>query len=183
MFEIQINGLEAILRKCRSRITAAPMRRFLTRSAITVQGFARQNAPADQGQLRNDIVYKVDAAPVPLWARVGVLNAAPGTSLFKKASAMEYGTGLFAEGPGAKAGRHFPPPEALQIWAKRHGFKDDPGADIWHTAGGKVAVRIGRRGGLKPRRFLRNAMASSLGTIRNLIIQLEAEILAEWEKR
>ena len=183
MLEIQIKGLDAMIRKCRPELLARPLRNFFTRAAITVQNREREGVPVDAGQLRNDILYQVDDSPLPRWAKAGVLNAKSGSGLFKKAAAMEFGTGRFAEGPNAKGGNHWPPPAALQVWATRHGFKDDPGGNIWHTAGGKAAFAIGRAGGLKPRRYLRNALKESVADIQKWLAQLQADVLAEWEKR
>ena len=75
-------------------------------------------------------------AASPLWAKGG--------SNVKYAPYMEYGTGRLADAEGGGGGgRHWPPAQALEGWASRHGF--GPGG------GFLVARAIGRRGGLKPR--------------------------------
>jgi len=61
---------------------------------------------------------------------------------------QEYGTGLLYDGPGPKPGKaHYPPPAALETWCRRNGI-----ASAWG-----VSRAIGRRGGLRPKRFLRKA--------------------------
>jgi hypothetical protein len=57
----------------------AAVRRFLTRSALLIQGEAQQRTPAagfntvkySTGTLRRSITNQVDAAPFPRWAKVG----------------------------------------------------------------------------------------------------------------
>lgn len=60
---------------------------------------------------------------------------------------MEFGTGLLSDSPRSSRQRHFPPPDELDNWAYRHGFK----------SGWAVSLAIYRKGGLKPRKYLRNA--------------------------
>jgi hypothetical protein len=182
---IELKGSEKFILKLSPTLLSEPLRKFLTRSAIIIQGNARENVNErahDTGQLLNSILYEVDSATPPMQARIGHLGAGEGSTLWHKATSMEYGTGLLAEGPNAKGGRHFPPPSALQVWAVRHGFRDDPGGDIWHTAGGKVARRIGIRGGLRPRRYLRDALKSSVKAIESEFSKLGDTIRENWDK-
>lgn len=103
-----------------------------------------QEMPVDTGNLRASIAYEVSGVDgVPLWGAVG--------SNVEYAPYMEYGTGTLSDGPNASGARHWPPAAALDVWARRHGFK----------SGAQVAFVIGRRGGLRPRRFLRNAFERS----------------------
>jgi hypothetical protein len=175
MLHYKIEGLKELMDKASPRILAAPMKRFFERSGITIQSKARENAPVDFGQLRGDLLYEVDnkgKEGVSQFVKIGVLKASPGSSMFKKASAMEFGTGLFAEGPNAKGGRHFPPGAALQRWAELHGFQ----------SGWQVAQIIGKRGGLKPRRYLRNAFKDSVNEIKGFLDVLRQEIKQAWDK-
>ena len=126
-----------------------PMGDFFYATGIHVTNLAKVNAPHDRGRLRASLNHMIDTATVPQWVKVG--------SNLEYAPFMEYGTGLFAEGKGAKGGRHWPPGAALNVWAKRHGFGEN--------AGSTVAWIIGTRGGLKPRRYLRKALADSLGQV------------------
>lgn len=168
----KIKGLDELIKKCDPRVLREPFKKFFEQSGITVQSKARENAPVDTGQLRVDIVYQVDDGAPPKSVRVGVLNAREGSSLFWKAVTMEYGTGLFAEGPNAKGARHWPPGNALDVWTKRHRFE----------SGRQVAAIIGKRGGLKPRRYLRNALKDSISAIQEFARRIPGEVKAEWDK-
>lgn len=168
----RINGLERLMKKASPQILVGPLRKFFERSAITVQSGAREKAPRDRGQLINSIAYEIDSGnPHPLWAKVG-------TNLGVKAKAMEYGTGLLSESPETRGGvQHFPPwgeqnPE-LELWAQRHGF---PNAFV-------VARAIARRGGLKPLRYLRGALADAGSQIRSFLSQAERDVRAIWDRR
>jgi hypothetical protein len=137
-----------------------PMVTFFKSSGVHIASVARPLAPHDRGGLRRSITEKVDTAMPPQHVKVG--------SNLVYAPYMEYGTGLFAEGKGAKGGRHYPPGAALNVWAKRHGFGENAGAF--------VAKIIGRRGGLKPRRYLRKALADSLGQVSIYMGHLASDI-------
>lgn len=116
------------------------------------------------GRLRGSIGHEVDSSALPLFAKVGTnVTHAP---------YMEFGTGAFAEGEGGGSGSHWPPGEALSPWAERHGF----------TSGFAVAAAIGRRGGLLPRRYLRDALEASLSTIDGFLRRLESDIRAMGER-
>jgi HK97 gp10 family phage protein len=161
----KIEGLDRLIRKCEPELIAKPLRGFFNRAAIAIENRAKQNAPVDTGRLRASIGHEIDAAPVPHWAKVG--------TNVKYAPFMEFGTGLFAEGPGAKGGRHWPPGAALGVWAARHGG----------ASGYAVAAAIGKRGGLKPRRYLRNAFRDAQSEIQRWLNELSKDIRAAWEKR
>jgi hypothetical protein len=156
--QIEVPGLEKLRERLEvAHLAGEPMRVFGSRAGITVQGEARKLAPVDTGVLRSSIGYQVDSAPVPLWAKVG-------TSVFY-APYQELGTGTLAEGEVAGM-RHQPPSEALDLWASRHGF----------ASGREVARIIGRRGGLRPRRFLRGGLKASMRKIDGFVRQLAEEI-------
>jgi len=160
---VQIIGLDRVMQKASPALLAKPMRQFFDRATIAVQNRARQNAPVDTGRLRSSITTRVDPSEVPQWGEVG-------TNVFY-APYMEYGTGTFAEGPNAKGGRHAPPGDALEVWASRHGF----------ASGYVVAGIIARRGGLKPRRYLRTALKDSLNDIRGYVNRMASDIASAWE--
>lgn len=163
---MRIAGLEEAIRSVAPRILNSPLGRFFGRSAITVQGGARKRAPVDRGRLRADINYEIDHSTPPLWAKVG-------NNLFY-APWMEYGTGTQSDAPGGSGGRHWPPAAALEPWAQRHGFPPGGGA--------MVARAIGLRGGLRPRRYLRDALEDSLGMIDSFLRTLASEIVEEADK-
>ncbi len=93
----------------------------------------------NQGHDRRSITSERDHALFPQWARFG--------SNSKKIQFGEFGTGLLSEDPKSSHRRHWPPAQPLELWARKHGF----------ASGFIVARIIGRRGGLKPRRFFRDA--------------------------
>lgn len=163
MATIEVVGLERVLGKLSARLYAGPLRDFLLRSVICIEKRAKENAPVDTGRLRSSIGHRVDGATPPTWGSVGTnVHYAP---------YMEYGTGALSDGPGG-GGRHWPPGDALNTWALRHGFK----------SGGQVARIIGRRGGLRPRRYLRKALKESLSDIRRFVGRLGEDVGRRWGK-
>jgi len=167
---IEIRGLSKLLKKLDVTLVGEPLRTFFKRAAITVQSEARTRTPVDEGQLRNSIVYEVDQGAMPLFAKIGPLKAKEGSSLWFKARAMEFGTGRQGQkGVAHKAG-HWPPSAALDVWARRHGFE----------SGAQVARIIGRRGGLKPRKFLQGGLKASIGPIKSLLDRLANDIQRRW---
>lgn len=145
-----------------------PLRNFFERGTIAIQNDARQNAPVNDGQLRGAIAREIDPSSPPMWGAVGILDALPGSPLYAKAAAMEFGTGLLSDSPRASRKRHFPPPAALEGWARKHGFR----------SGWAVALAIFRKGGLKPRKYLRNATRDfKAGTLDGLKRQLADDVV------
>jgi len=69
--DMEIKGLDRLLSKVNPQLLNKPMKEFLTKAAIVVQGKARERAPVDTGRLRSSIAYKVDSAAFPTWAKVG----------------------------------------------------------------------------------------------------------------
>lgn len=68
---VEIKGLEKVLAKLNKELYAGPLRTFWLRAAMAVQGRAREKSPVDTGRLRSSIVYEVDSASPPLYAKVG----------------------------------------------------------------------------------------------------------------
>lgn len=165
MIQVQIVGLEKLVGKLKGdALLGAPLRKAFTDSAALLEREAKLRAPVDTGGLRSRITHAVDGAPVPLWGKMG-------TNVFY-APYMEFGTGTMAEGKGGKGGRHQPPSGALDLWARRHGI----------PSGFLVARAIGRRGGLKPRRYLRGALEGNLGKIQGFFNACARAIEAAWGK-
>ena len=172
--QIHFEGLKELIEATDPAILRKPLRDYWKRAAALVQGEARQYAPVDTGHLKNAIASEVDSSPTPRWARVGFLNASPGSPLWFKARAMEYGTGRVGDPEVSHKSSHWPPGAALDRWAGRHGF----------ASGGAVAAIIGRRGGLVGRRFLRIGLHLHLGEIKSrLLRQLGEEIAREWARQ
>lgn len=164
-FTFRVEGLSELLRKMEPKTLLKPLREFFTKASIGLQGEMRGLAPKDTGRLASSIGYAVDTAIPPLWAKAG-----PNVTY---APYMEHGTGTLADGPGGPQAPHWPPGPALDVWAKRHGFQ----------SGYQVARIIGRRGGLKPRRFMRDALVFQKPKIRRLAEDALAAIASVWGRR
>lgn len=172
---IRVKGLqEAVAKLNGAKIAGKPARNFLNRWALFTEREGKQNAPVWRGQLRRSITHELDHDAFPKSARVGT-NAPHGPY-------MEHGTGLLSDAPGG-GGRHFPPPAALDAWAIDHGFR--PGsrksaqadaANAPGTYGLLVSQIIWKRGGLKPRRYLRKAAEASAGQVPGWLTQMAEEI-------
>jgi hypothetical protein len=136
---IRITGLPELMAKLdRPAWAERPVRDLHDTWRFFVERGAKGKAPVWRGQLRRSITSERDDARLPRWSRVGTnLPYAP---------AMEGGTGLLADLPGGTGTRHWPPTAGVAPWARAHGM-----------APFLVARAIGRRGGLRPRRFLRGA--------------------------
>lgn len=168
---IKIKGFDELIKTVKDpKLLGLPLNKFLTKSALAIQNRARQKSPVDRGQLRQAISHEVERSPIPSWAKVGVIAAPFGTPLGVKAFSMEYGTGKFGEHVNTR-GLKATPSDALNLWAKRHGFK----------SGAQVAFIINKRGGIEPRRFLREAYAASAGDIKNFGKDAMADIKKRWQ--
>lgn len=136
MADFEVEGLREVQANLHPNRLRAPKRRFLTRTGIGVQGKARVYAPVDRGILRNSIGYQLK----------GDDEVAIGSNL-PYAPMMEFGTGRLSDAPRHSPG-HSPAGHQLETWARRHGFE----------SGFQVARIIRKRGGLKPRRYLRRGL-------------------------
>lgn len=170
--QVDQDDLRRIMGKLTPELLNKPLADFFNKAAITVQGKARLKAPVDTGHLRNAIMYEIDGATPPLWAKVGLLKADDGSDLWYKARAMEYGTGRQGDQAVSHKGGHWPPAGALERWGKRHGG----------ASGYQIAAAIGRAGGLRPRPYLRPGLQESIPLIKNLLGKLGADIRARWER-
>lgn len=159
----RVVGLDKLVRSTKPEILRRPMRRFFDRAGIAVRNAAVRRTPVDVGRLRSSMTYRVDDSDLPLWVQIG--------SNVEYTKPVEFGTGLLSDAPDSKRRRYFPPPAALDVWAKRHGAPN----------GFVVARAIFFRGGTRPRRMLRDGLTASLGTIQNFVSQAAAEIGNEWE--
>jgi phage gpG-like protein len=155
--DIESPDLQELIAKFTPDILRKPFSGFFSRSAIEIQKGARENSPTDTGRLRSSIAYQIDSSSLPLWAEVG--------SNVTYAPFMEYGTGSQSVKGGG--GTHWPPSAPLDLWARRHGFE----------SGHQVARAIGRRGGLRPRQYLRKGFDVSLPAIRGHLNRLWEDLL------
>lgn len=149
---VRMHGLEALVAKLDGpRLVARPARRFFDRSTIAVQGEARQRAPVDRGRLRNSIATEVDRSQIPRWGRIG--------------TNLEYSIYVHE---GTRP--HFPPPSAIEPWARRHGF--GPG-------GGFLVARAIAQRGTQARPFLRDGFEASVGQIQGFVAVMASDIERE----
>lgn len=122
-----------------------PVLRAFREATMAVANDAKRLAPVNTGRLRSSIVPDVRL-------RENVVEGVVGSNV-KYAPYLELGTGIFA----GKA-RYFPPPRALETWARRHG-----------TSGYAVAYAIWRRGGTQGKRFMQQAFEENEDMIRRKI--------------
>lgn len=162
-----IIGLGKLIRRLENPDwVARPMGALLDRWRFSVERGAKGNIKRGpggwlwKGGTRRSLTSERDQAAFPQWAKVG--------SNLQTARWGEYGTGLLSEDPQSSHRRHWPPAAALEPWAKAHG-----------TTGFAVARAIGLRGGLAPRRFLRNAAEASEKRIPGWLATAAKEIEAE----
>lgn len=149
--QYEVKGLDELLARIADPAVFQPLTRRMEMAAITIENAAKTNAPVDTGRLRASITHQVTSDVDYVEARIGP-NVTYGAY-------MEYGTGRLTDFPGGGKGSHWPPGAALDVWASRHGF----------ASGYQVARIIGKRGGLAPRRYLRNALRDNLAKIIELI--------------
>jgi HK97 gp10 family phage protein len=140
--ETQAN-MEQIVRD----LSGQPMLDAMRRVVLLVQNRAKTLAPVDTGRLRASIMPEVRASePNKI---VGVVG-----SNVKYAPYMELGTGVFAG-----KSRYFPPPSALDVWARRHNI----------ASGFLVARAIFMAGGTRPRHYLQQALEQNQRQIDDLL--------------
>ncbi len=135
----------------------------------------KRKTPVDRGRLRSSIAWRVGEH----WGSAGRTAATYGEvgTRVSYAPYMEFGTGLLSDAPqddpDRTRARHWPPAAKLDLWAKRHKIK----------GGGRAVARmIGLRGGLRPRRFLRDGYTESLPFLQSSIGLLGMRIKTEWKK-
>lgn len=151
---VRITGIPALQRKLGTRVVGPPVRKFFTRSAIKVQGNAREKAPVDRGRLRNDIAYEVDPSTMPRWARIGTnVHYAP---------YQELGTKPF-----------WPPKAPLMAWGARKGLTP---AEVQ-----RVRVLISKYG-IKPKKFMQDGMSDAIPDIRRYVVTLGDDIAEAMQK-
>lgn len=163
----KVTGLDELIKRTSPDILKQPLRDFFNRAGEAVKNEAIPLTPVDRGRLRSDISHEVDSADLPLWAKIG--------TNVSYAKPVEFGTGLLSDAPDSKKRRYWPPWQALQPWARRHGF----GAG---EAGGRaVAYIIWKRGGTKPKRFMRDGFKNALNEINNHMGTLAIDIGKKWK--
>lgn len=162
-FHAEIDGLAELIDVTDPKILSRPLRNFFNRSSETVKNNIKPLTPVDRGRLRSSMSHVVDSSSPPLWARIG--------TNVKYAKPVEFGTGKLSDAPDSSNRRYFPPPSALDVWAKRHGF----------TSGYQVAFAIWKRGGTAPRRMMRDGFDASVQKINSFLADAAREIGLEWK--
>lgn len=148
---ITIKGLDAVVARLKSKSLLAPaLLTGMKAAGFLLESEAKKRAPVDRGLLRASIAHEAYATESQVGVRIG--------SKVKYAPYMEYGTGLVHDHPSWPRKRHVVPAAALAGWAKR------VGADA-----GAVARSITKRGGLKPRRYLRGALEDNQARVVKVI--------------
>jgi hypothetical protein len=154
----ELRGADELHRKLtRPTWLTGPAGAFLDRWRFAVERGAKRLAPFWRGHLRRSITSERDPSSFPVWAKVGT-NA-------PHARPMEFGTGTLSDDPASGGGVHWPPAQALAPWATAKGM--NPYA---------VAAAIGKRGGLKPRRYLRDAADEAEGKIGTWLSQMAGDV-------
>lgn len=149
--DIDVKGLKETLeslQKTARQVSGPGQKAAMRRATLIVARAAKRNAPVDTGRLRSSITPSVQSGRSTVEGVVG--------SNVKYAPFMELGTG-----------RHWPPLEALQPWARRHGM----------TAF-QVAFSIAKKG-LKARKYLQNALYDNYGRI---VAEFERMVKRETKK-
>lgn len=104
MIEYKVEGLEELSNKLDGqKLLGKPLHNFFSKVAILVQGKVQKRTPVDTGRLWQSVQHLVDSKPLPLFTKVF--------------TSVEYAP--FVENDTRP---HFPPPDALIGWARKHGF-------------------------------------------------------------
>lgn len=159
-------NFEAVYAKLDSKtLLDPPLRTMLDAIGKTITTFAAVYAPIwETGSIGSSRFHEIEHKGDTWTLAFG----------FKKETAvfLEYGTGLLAEGPGPRKGRaHFPPPKALDQWAKAHGWPN----------GWVLSQHIGKRGGLRPRYFLRDAKDEEMARVDSRLSDLGNAVVRIWD--
>lgn len=153
-YRVQLTGDAELRRKLQNpEFVRGPLRRFLTRSAVLLEGKVKENTPVDTGRLRASITHKVE----PFRAIVGTnVHYAPH---------VEFGTKP-----------HWPPLAPLQPWAQRHGFP------AGREGAWLVARAIARRGTRARRMFQKGVTESRVKIMGMWRRDVVRDIQREWRK-
>lgn len=142
-------------------LVSTELRKAIDGSGFIVESEAKRLAPVDRDQLRASITHTVDSDSPPKFVEIG-------TPVFY-APYMEYGTGLVHDHPNWPRNPHRLSPSVLAGWAGRHGLNEYA-----------VAGAIMKRGGLRPRRFLRGALESKEQAVFKQFDNALDRIRAQW---
>lgn len=163
---VDMPDMAELLKRLGPELLTEPMLGFWFDTCTAIENAAKDRAPSDMGRLKSSITHTWDKLATP------PLEAFVGTNV-EYAPYMEYGTGRMGDpaAPYQHKSGHWPPGAALEVWAHSHGFQ----------SGYQVAAIIGKRGGLKPRRFLRDGFDAAKANIVKYVSDLAAAIGRKWE--
>ena len=161
---VRIEGLAPLLKKLDDPRVLELAQQHMLKACIFVRDDAAVRAPVDTGRLRSSLTFGLGKEMHGITGVVG--------SPVQYAPHMEYGTGRLTDYPGGGKGYHHPPGAALDVWASRHGF----------ASGAIVARIIAKRGGLRPRRFLRDAFAAKTDAIKEEMGKLLDDVIEVLKK-
>jgi hypothetical protein len=139
---VKVDGLPELIRGLRDNAgLAKPFEKAFGRIGLEQQSASVRKSPHNFGKLRNSIIFQVDKSPFPTFVRIGTI----GSDKPAYAAYMEFGTGLVHDHPSWPRKVHKVPGIALALWGKRKGV---------NPYGASAAIT--KRGGLTPRRYLRD---------------------------
>lgn len=162
--DVKVINLGPVLQRFRPETILRALKRMANNTGEIIVKKAVGKAPVDTGLLRASLAHEVKEDNEQIMIDVG--------SNVEYAIFVEYGTGALTDWPGGGKGYHFPPPAKLERWAQRHGFP--PG-------GGFVVARaIARRGGLPPKRYIRDAIDESIADIEKMAQAVAQDIEREF---
>ena len=155
-FEFKVEGVEELIKNLdMTHEKIGPLvREFFQKAGNTVERNAKRFAPVDTGRLRASITNRVGPGNTPEFTEIG-----PSDLVY--ARAQEYG---LPKG-------HFPPPQALDAWAKKHGLPN-----------GYVVARAIAKHGLMPRAYMSKGYEDSMGDIDEATEKLVDQIVKELAK-
>ena len=155
--QLVVEGAEELKKVCDRLNEEAKkeLQKSLKKCATLIQGTAKKKVPRDTSNYGDSITYEVKDD-----------EAIVGTTV-KYGPYLEYGTGRLSNHPSGGKSGHAPFSEEalynLECWARRHGMEP---AD---KAARAIAVKIWRRGGLKPHPHFRPAMIENKKEIEEIL--------------
>lgn len=141
MITIDTSALDEMMRRLDSQQVRTALRQGMDKAMRDAANQAKLQTPVDTGLLRASISSEAREEGGDVIGVVGTNK--------EYAKPVEYGTGVFSEAPDSKRSPFFPPPGALEGWAKRHGM-----------SAYAVAWSIFKRGGTRPARMFRSVLES-----------------------
>jgi len=161
----------ALIRRLKDdRFAREPLRKALTEIGMRGETESKRRAPVDKNRLRAGITHNVSSEPLMMSVDIGVIGKA---GELPYAKYMEYGTGLMHDHPNWPRKRHTMSPSMLANWGPVEQGLVSAAAVVFGTK----RPGINRRGGLRPRRYLRGMLEASeqkfISIIRAAVRQME----------